>query len=81
MIHGPAELTQQLAGIMMSDLITRLEIQNGIIYLGNSVSHYVSFYLDGDEYVVSDIGGPLTVDDLTQLLEKIKVMQEEVDGS
>ena len=75
MIHGPVELIQQSVGTTMNKL--HLEIETGYIYIDNSVSNYVEFRRDGDEYIVEDIYGRLTTKQLGFVLERLKQMEEE----
>ena len=77
MIHGLVELIQQLVGITMNKL--RLEIETGYIFINDSVSCYVAFYRDDDQYIVSEIYGHLTIEQLGLAIERLKQMEEELN--
>lgn len=67
----------------MNDLTNqpRLEINDGQLYINaHNVSVYVGFHRDGDNYMINELTGLWTIDQLMCILTKLKSMERELQS-
>lgn len=67
----------------MNDLANqpRLEINDGQLYINeHNVSVYVGFYRDDDNYMINELSGIWTIDQLMCILTKLQSMERELQS-